>query len=193
MKTVLSTAADGTNLTLTADWTEKTLQVRLNTEGGSIKGRTWTEKFSEEGTSFYQLSSTWTEAENLTLPTPTFLGCAFQYWEKGETNYLAGQSLRELFTEEAVTALELTAKYSAVEYTVQFELSEHGKAGESVASKKFTVEDSDFAFPTPTGAEGYTFDGWYYDSAPIETLDDLHGIVLTLKNSTTITLTAHWN
>lgn len=193
LKTVLSAAADGTNLTLSADWTEKTLQVRLNTGGGSIKGRTWTKIDSEEGTWFYQLSPTWTEAENLTLPTPTFLGHAFQYWEKGETNYSAGQPLREFFTEEAVTALELTAEYSAVEYTVQFELGEHGKAGESVASKKFTLDDSDFDFPTPTEAEGYTFAGWYYDSAPIEALDNLHGIVLTLKNSTTITLTAHWN
>lgn len=122
------------DLTLYAKWDNYI--VTLEPNGGSIS----------------QTQLLITPGQSVTLPTPTRTGYTFGGWYNGSTLVTSTASITGNVT--------LTAKWTAVTYTVSFE-NGGGTGGESSLSIKHNaVLPATVSVPT---LEGYAFDGYYTD------------------------------
>ena len=106
------------------------------------------------------------------LPTPTRTGYTFDGWYLGNERIYDGVWNYE-------ENLVLSAKWTANSYTVYFD-----KNGGTLSSSYITVTyDRSYSLPTPSKT-GYTFAGWYYNGAKIES-----GV---WQKTQDITIEAHW-
>ena len=83
---------------------------------------------------------------------PTKEGYTFEGWYVGDTKY-------DRISETQTGDLKLTAKWTAVVYTITFDLNYEGAPDCDPASKKVTYGQPVGELPTPT-RKGYTFAGW---------------------------------
>ncbi len=93
-------------------------------------------------------------SDNFTLPSPTKNGYWFEGW------FYSNGNKAEQINKGTHGNIKLTAKWSIVEYTVSFFVTE----GNPVNSIEYNIETDTFILPTATRM-GYDFSGWYTNSA----------------------------
>ena len=100
----------------------------------------------------------------LTLPTPTKVGYGFGGWysDSGFAS-LVGAGGSSYSPSTASSAITVYAKWTANVYSVTYSYN-GATGGNAAASDSFTTGGFAIVLPTPTKT-GYTFDGWYSDSA----------------------------
>ncbi len=149
------------DLTLTAKWTAVEYSITYDLAGGTQASNPLTS---------YNVEN---RAE-AALPAPTKAGYTFDGWYNGEAKVTSLADMAENVT--------LTAKWTAVEYTIEYDL-DGGKQAENPITV-YTVENSaTLALPNPT-KEGYAFDGWYVGETRLESL---------AGKAENLSLTAHWS
>ena len=162
-ETVVALSADKT---LTAKWQAETYDVTFYLDGGNISGST------------AAVATTQTYGGKYILPTaPTKTGYDFLGWFDGTAQVTANDNVT------ATPHTTLTAKWSAVEYTVTLNAN-----GGTIATSTVSVTfDAAYELGTPTKT-GYTFDGWYTAQADGTRVASL-GTWITAGD---VTLYAHW-
>ena len=151
--------------------------LKSNTSGGPIdSGVLYTVSFeSNGGTAVSEMIVK--EGKTINLPTTTKSGYKLEGW------YTDSSMTSEFTSQTAVTSnLTLYAKWvESITYTVAFEVN----GGESVSSIN-VVEGNTITLPANPTKDGYTFGGWYTDSA-LTTKFDASTII-----SNNLTLYAKW-
>ena len=164
------------DVTLTAKWTVNTVTPTPDDgedDGGNTsEATTYTVTFSVDGA---ETKQTITEGEKVSKPTdPTKTGYTFDGWYKDDTKF---------DFDTAITAnITLTAKWSAITYSITYALDGGTNADANPAT--YTIESDDITLSSASKT-GYTFSGW--QNADGET-------VTKIAKGTTgdITLTALW-
>ncbi|WP_409966959.1 InlB B-repeat-containing protein [Bengtsoniella intestinalis] len=162
-----STVSDPTDVTVTADVTytavfepiDYTITYNLN-----------------EGTNYVDAPTSYTIEDTIILGTPTKTGYDFGGWYNGASKV-------ETINEQT-GALTLTAKWTATEYGITYNLD--GGTNDSKNPTIYTIED-DITLEDPT-KEGYDFDGWYTD----ETCQTAQGTTIDVGTTGAVTLYAKW-
>ena len=161
------------NVTLYAQWTENTVEVTLNANGG---------KFGDEDSKM--VSETFGESYAKTLAeTPTREGYTFKGWFTASEG---GEMITSASKVTNAVAHTVYAQWTPITYTVKFDMNGHGDAQNDVNA----TFDVMFALPT-VSAEGWTFDGWklgettYTGGATVKNL--------TTEAGATVTLVAQWS
>ena len=108
------------------------------------------------GTQVSDLSVAWNTAT--TAPSaPTQTGYTFGGWYVDP-----GCETAWVWTDKVLNAMTLYAKWTAVEYTITYNLD--GGTNSPNNPAKFTIESPDIVFE-PATKDGYTFDGWYTNNS----------------------------
>lgn len=117
------------------------------------------------------------------LPTPTRKGYTFDGWYTSSTG---GSQVTSSTTVSNQSNHTLYAHWTEV-LPVQITISFDSTGGSSVPSKTVTVGQTYGSLPTPT-REGYTFDGWYYDTVNVGQVTSSDPVFQTYNH----TLYARW-
>jgi len=134
-------------LTVTAVWAPVTYTITYNLAGGTVEG---TGDVTDN-------PATYTiETNTITLINPTKVGYTFAGW--------TGTELTEA-TENVTIPVgstgnrSYTATWTAIEYTISYDLTGGSLADGQMNPTSYTVESNDFTLTNPA-REGYTFAGW---------------------------------
>ena len=103
------------------------------------------------------------ESADITLPTPTKTGYTFGGWYQNSA--LTGNAVSVIAKGTCTSAYKLYAKWTVIERKIT--LNANGGTivgGSSATPSACTVETADITLPKPTKT-GYTFGGWYQNSA----------------------------
>ncbi|MBP7222205.1 MAG: InlB B-repeat-containing protein, partial [Sedimentibacter sp.] len=161
--TAISTTSTGT-VTLYAKWTANTYAIVYNLNGGTNSGSN---------------PATYTYGVGVTLSSPTRTGYTFGGWYRESTFNTAVAAISTTST----GTVTLYAKWTINTYTVTFN-SQGGSAVSSVSTNYNTT----ISTPTAPTRTGYTFVGWYKESACTNVWS-----FSTDKVSGNITLFAKWS
>ena len=164
------------DVTLTAKWTKNTVTPTPDDgedDGGNTsEATTYTVTFNTDGT---ETKQTVAEGEKASKPTdPTKTGYTFAGWYNGETAFDFNTAITQNIT--------LTAKWSAITYTITYALDGGTNADANPAT--YTIETDDITL-ADASKDGYTFSGW--KNANGETVTKI-----TKGTTGNITLTALW-
>lgn len=129
-----------------------------------------------EGTNYEGVPTSYTIEDTITLGTPTKTGYDFGGWYNGASKV-------ETINEQT-GALTLTAKWTATEYGIIYNLD--GGTNDSKNPTIYTIED-EITLEDPT-KEGYDFDGWYTDA----TCQTAQGTTIDVGTTGAVTLYAKW-
>ena len=116
--------------------------------------------------------------EKFELPSPSRVGYTFDGWYNGTTKVNSG-------TWKYLTNLDLTAKWSIINYTITYNLD--GGKNNSYNPSKYNYEYEDITINEPTKT-GYTFIGWTYD----DVLVPVKELVIKHNSTGNLTLTANF-
>lgn len=115
------------------------------------------------GTAGDNAPSQYTYGTSVTLVDPTRTGYKFDGWytEVGCTNKVTSIS------SSSIGNVELWAKWTANEYSIIYDMNGGGTIKDTSYPNNFTFNETGTTVTLPTTAErdGYTFGGWYTDSA----------------------------
>lgn len=126
------------------------------------------------GTQVSDLSVTWNTAT--TAPSaPTQTGYTFGGWYVDPACETAW-----VWTDKVLNEMTLYAKWTAVEYTITYNLD--GGTNSPNNPAKFTIESPDIVFE-PATKEGYTFDGWYTNNSYTTEMTGIASGTHTNKNT----------
>ena len=157
---------DGTNVTLTAQWTANTYTVTFDANGGT----------TPTATKSVTYASTYG-----TLPTPTKSGYSFAGWYTAASG---GTQVTSSTTVSITAAQTLYAHWTANTYTVTF----NANGGTTpTATKSVTYASTYGTLPTPTKS-GYSFAGWYTAASGGAQVTSSSTVSITAAQ----TLYAHW-
>ena len=151
------------NISLTANWTAKSYTVRFDTNGG---------------TTIADKTLTWDDKVLTGVSDPVKAGFDFKGWTYGGRTVFANTTYANLAADDSVTSITLTAQWTALTYTVNFDTN----GGNAVASQTVAYggKAQEPAVPTKTG---YAFAGWYLDDKAYD---------FTVPVTENMTLTARW-
>ena len=151
------------NISLTANWTAKSYTVRFDTNGG---------------TTIADKTLTWDDKVLTGVSDPVKAGFDFKGWTYGGRTVFANTTYANLAADDSVTSITLTAQWTALTYTVNFDTN----GGNAVASQTVAYggKAQEPAVPTKTG---YAFAGWYLDDKAYD---------FTAPVTENMTLTARW-
>ena len=93
------------------------------------------------------------------MAAPTKTGYTFGGWYTNSG--LTGNAVTQI-TKGSTGNKTFWAKWTAVEYSITYNLD--GGTNAAGAKTSYTIETADYTLPTPTKT-GYTFDGWYTEAA----------------------------
>ena len=133
------------NKTFWAKWTAVEYNITYNLDGGTNNASNPTKYTVETAT--------------ITLAAPTKTGYTFGGWYTNSG--LTGNAVTQI-TKGSTGNKTFWAKWTAVEYSITYNLD--GGTNAAGAKTSYTIETADYTLPTPTKT-GYTFDGWYTEAA----------------------------
>ena len=155
------------NRTYTANWTVNVYTITYNLNDGIV-----------ENTGIYTV-----ESEDITLNNPTRDGYTFAGWT-GTGLDVATENVT--ITKGSTGNREYTANWSAIEYTISYELN-GGNLGEQTNPGTYTIESEDITLNNPT-RNGYTFAGWTGTGLSENTTT----VTITKGTTENRTYTANW-
>ncbi len=138
------TSTNGKTVTLYAQWTKKEYKITYKLKGGKNN--------SANPSIYYVTSST------ITLKKPTKTGYTFKGWYSDSAYKNKITQIKKGSTGNKT----LYAKWSKKEYKITYKLK--GGTNNNANPSVYTVTTSTITLKKPTRA-GYTFEGWYSDSA----------------------------
>ena len=140
------------DVTLVSKWIANGNTITLDANGGSIS------------TNYLAV----TYDQSYTLPTPTRTGYTFDGWYNGSTKYTDG-------TWQGVSDITLTAKWTAVTYTIIYsdiksvtntvKVTFNPNYSGGTATVKHLSNGEKLTYPTIPTRSGYMFAGWYTNSS----------------------------
>jgi uncharacterized repeat protein (TIGR02543 family) len=118
---------------------------------------------------------------------PQKTGYTFTGWNDGTTNYNVGESI------QVTTDMILTAQWTPITYTVQFNANADGVTG-TMADQMFTYDTAQSLTKNTFTRTGYTFLGWNTkaDGTGTGYADVANVSNLTTENGATVILYAQW-
>ena len=191
------TSTDNGTVTLYAVWAPNTIQITLNTNGGS--GGTDYFWYKYNSYKFYSNPSLTSEISSITLPTKTgytfygYRGDGLNGGYNGELFIRTDGTFCDDLHEDIYKDATLYADWSAIWYTIKFD--GNGATSGSMSNLSMTYDVAKNLTPNGFLRTGYTFVGWsadknaasvkYADKARIEEN-------LTAENGGVVTLYAVW-
>ena len=174
--TVYNTLTDSDELTLTANWTEKSYKVLYNPGNDTV--------ISDKE------NVTWGEADLLPDSEPVRTGYDFSGWylEGTTTKVTETTAYSELAEDDTVESITLEARWTLKSgYAVTYDTA----GGSAVAVKSGLTWNSSNLTDAASTRTGYTLEGWYYNGTRV-TAADTYGDLAADDTVTSLELTAKW-
>jgi uncharacterized repeat protein (TIGR02543 family) len=166
-------------LSIYAKWTANVYSVTYSYNGATGSASTPSASFTTGGTV-------------ITLPSPTKNGYNFDAWysDSGFTTSIGGAGTA--YSPNSVsTSITAYAKWLAKTYSLTYHYNA-ATGGASISSESFTSGGTAITLPTPTKI-GYTFAGWYGESAFTNSIGSAGSSYSPSSNGTTLDAYAKWN